>query len=115
MRFLADENFNNHIVRGLLLQKPELDLMRVQDVGLSGKSDEAVLAWALAENRILLTHDVKTLPSLALQQLASGQNIPGILLAAWNAPIRKVIDDLLLILECSEQQEWEGGIHYVPF
>jgi len=39
MRFLADENFNNHILRGLLLQIPLLDIVRVQDVRFSGKND----------------------------------------------------------------------------
>ncbi|HRI61611.1 MAG TPA: DUF5615 family PIN-like protein [Saprospiraceae bacterium] len=43
MRFLTDGNFNNHIFRGLLLQKPNLDIVRVQDVGLSGKDDPEVL------------------------------------------------------------------------
>lgn len=115
MRFLADENLNNHIFRGLLLQKAGLDIVRVQDVGLSGKSDPIVLAWALSENRILLTHDAKTIPALAFAQLTAGQAIPGILLAPWDAPVGQVIADLLLLIECSEQQEWEGQIHYLPF
>ena len=114
MRFLADENFNNHIFRALLLQKPGLDIVRVQDVGLSGKSDSEVLNWALVENRILLTHDVKTIPALAFGQLQNSQSIPGILLAHWDAPVGQVIADLLLLIECSEYHEWEGRIHYLP-
>lgn len=31
MRFLADENFNNNILRGLLRRKADLDIIRVQD------------------------------------------------------------------------------------
>jgi hypothetical protein len=34
LRFLSDENFNRDIIRGLLLRYPNLDLLRVQDVGL---------------------------------------------------------------------------------
>ena len=45
-RFLADENFNNQIVRGILRQAPSIDIVRVQDVGLSGVDDPTVLAWA---------------------------------------------------------------------
>ncbi len=48
MRFLADENFNNHILRALLLQKPALDVIRVQDLGLTGKNDEEILSFALS-------------------------------------------------------------------
>ena len=42
----ADENFNNDIVRGLLRRKPDLNIVRLQDVGLSGADDPAVLEWA---------------------------------------------------------------------
>ncbi len=58
LRLAVDENFNNDIVRGLLRRKPELDIVRIQDVGLSGADDPTVLEWAARENRVLLTHDV---------------------------------------------------------
>jgi len=60
-RLAADENFNQDIIRGLLRRKPDLDLVRVQDAGLSGASDPAVLEWAAAEDRLLLTHDLTTI------------------------------------------------------
>jgi hypothetical protein len=44
LRLLGDENFNNDIVRGLLLRDPTVDLVRVQDVGLMRAADPAVLA-----------------------------------------------------------------------
>jgi len=46
LRLAADENFNNDIVRGLLRRKPDLDIVRVQDVGLSGADDPTILEWA---------------------------------------------------------------------
>ena len=49
LRLLTDENFNGDIIRGLLLREPDLDLVRVQDVGLAGNDDQEILAWA-AEN-----------------------------------------------------------------
>ena len=57
LRLLADENFNDSIVRGLLRRNPELDVVRVQEVGVSGADDRSMLAWAANEERILLTHD----------------------------------------------------------
>lgn len=44
LRFVADENFNNDVVRGLLRRQPELDIVRLQEVGLSGADDPAALA-----------------------------------------------------------------------
>ncbi|MFO0050422.1 MAG: DUF5615 family PIN-like protein, partial [Pseudanabaena sp.] len=55
MKFLADENFDNKIVRGILRRNPDIDIVSVRDVGLAGKDDPTVLAWAAQENRILLT------------------------------------------------------------
>lgn len=61
LRLAADENFNANIVRGLRLRFPSIDLVPVQDAGLSGADDPTVLNWAARERRILLTHDVTTL------------------------------------------------------
>jgi predicted nuclease of predicted toxin-antitoxin system len=61
LRFAADENFNNDIVRGLLRRKPNLDIVRVQDVGLAGADDPTILEWAAREGRILITQDVSTI------------------------------------------------------
>jgi len=61
LHFLADENFNNHIVIGLLRRAPSIDIVRVQDVGLAGVDDETLLAWAAEFRRIILTHDAATL------------------------------------------------------
>jgi predicted nuclease of predicted toxin-antitoxin system len=38
-------------------RQPDIDIIRVQDVGLSGEDDPIVLEWAAQEGRILLTHD----------------------------------------------------------
>jgi hypothetical protein len=34
LRFLADENFNNQIVRGILRRNPDIEIVRVQDIGV---------------------------------------------------------------------------------
>ena len=39
LRLAADENFNKDIVRALLRRKRNLDIVRIQDVGLSGADD----------------------------------------------------------------------------
>lgn len=60
LQLAADENFNNNIVRGLLRRKADLDIVRVQDIGLSGADDPKILEWVAQKNRILLTHDVSS-------------------------------------------------------
>lgn len=41
LRLAADENFNNTILRGVTRRLPAADIVRVQDVGLSGADDPA--------------------------------------------------------------------------
>jgi len=75
LRLAADENLNNDIVRGLLRRRPDLDIVRVQDVGLSGADDPTVLEWAARERRVLLTHDVSTITMHAYERIRAGQSM----------------------------------------
>ncbi|MDQ4039747.1 MAG: DUF5615 family PIN-like protein, partial [Actinomycetota bacterium] len=65
----ADENLNNDIVRGVLRRNPKIDIVRLQDAGLRGADDPAVLEWAAAEGRVLLTHDVATMTRYAYERV----------------------------------------------
>lgn len=78
LRLAADENFNGDIVRGLLRRNPKLDIVRVQDVGLSGADDPSVLQWAADQGRILVTHDISTLAKHAFDRITAGQPMPGV-------------------------------------
>jgi hypothetical protein len=114
IRFVADENFNGDIVRGMLRREPALDLLRVQDVGLSGVDDPMVLAWAAQQGRVLLTHDVTTITRYAYERIAAGLAMPGVFEIRRSLAIGAVIEDLLLIAECSLPDEWEGQVRYLP-
>ena len=50
IRFLADENLNNNIIRALKRRNAELDIIRVQDIGLSGVDDITILETSAIEN-----------------------------------------------------------------
>lgn len=58
MKWLADECFDNDIIRGLLRRSPNFDLVRAQDVpAVAGRNDETLLAWAGKNDRVILTHE----------------------------------------------------------
>ncbi|HSM82421.1 MAG TPA: DUF5615 family PIN-like protein [Nodosilinea sp.] len=115
IKLLADENLDNTIIRGLLRRKPDVDIVRVQDVGLSGVDDPVVLDWAARENRILLTHDVATITRYAYDRLAKNLSMPGVIEIHSDAPIGRVIEDMVVILECGVAADLEGQIYYLPF
>lgn len=114
LRLLADENFNGDIVRALLLRQPDLDIVRVQDVGLAGVGDPDVLAWAAANNRIILTHDRATLPDYACERLASGESMPGVFILNDRLPVGHATLEILLMIACSEQPEWIDRVVHLP-
>ncbi len=114
LRLVADENFNNDIVRGLLRQRPDLDIVRVQDVGLSEADDPRILEWAAREARVLLTHDVTTITRYAYERVRAGKPMPGVFEVSRQVQMGVAIEDILLIAECSLEGEWEGQVRYLP-
>jgi Domain of unknown function (DUF5615) len=114
MHLATDENFDNRTLRGLLRRKPELDIVRVQDVGLSGRSDADVLAWAAQEGRVLLTHDVTTMRRYVDERTQAGLPMPGVFVVSQQTPIAQVIEEILFVAECSLEGEWEGQIQFLP-
>src|SRR5262249_10961464 len=113
-RLLADENFNGDVVRGLLLRQPDLDIVRVPDVGLAGADDPDVLAWAADNNRIVITHDRATMSDHAYERLAAGGRMVGVFILGKRLPVGKAIEEILLLNECSGQAEWNGRAVHVP-
>lgn len=114
LRFLVDEDFDNDIVRGVLRRSPGLDLVRVQDVDLSGSEDPVILDWAARENRIVLSHDVSTMTKFAGDRVSQGLAMPGLFAVSQSLPIGKAIEEILILAECSVEGEWEGQVRYLP-
>jgi len=115
LRLATDEDFNNRILRGLLRRKPDLDIVRTQDAGLTGGSDAEVLEWAAREDRVLLTHDVTTMKRYVDERTAAGSPMPGVFEVSQQTPIDRAIEDILLLAECSIEGEWEGQVRFLPF
>ena len=101
LRLAADENFNNAIVRGVIRRNPEVDIVTIQESGLSGASDESVLEWAADNGRILLTHDVSTMTKFAYERIERGLPMPGVLEVNQTLAVGAAIEDILLLAECS--------------
>jgi hypothetical protein len=115
MLFLvADENFNNAIVRGLLRVKPDLDIVRVQDVGLSSTDDRTILDWAANENRVLITHDVTTITKYAYERVEAGKYMPGVIEVSRKVSFGAAIEEILYVAEVCKHGELEGQIIYLP-
>jgi Domain of unknown function (DUF5615) len=114
IRFLSDENLNGNLVSGLHLRNPGIDVVRVQDVGLLGSSDEKVLDWAAENGRIILTHDRRTLPDHANRRIVAGESMLGLFVIDDRMRLGQAIDEILLLDSCTEPTEWRERILFLP-
>jgi len=114
LKLVSDENFDADILRGLFRRNPNLDIVRVQDVGLNATPDPDVLAWAASESRILLTHDRDTVPYFAYERVKAGQTMPGVFLVSNRMSIGQAIDEILIAVDCLAPEECSNFVRFFP-
>src|SRR5260221_578200 len=114
MRFLADENFNNDILPGLREMLPDLDIIRVQDTEILQAPDPLVLEWAAQQNRVLLTHDVRTVTKFAIERIEAGLPMPGVIEVSGSLGIGQAIEELAVLIGAGTHEDFDNLIKYVP-
>ena len=105
LRLASDADVHGDIIRGLRRRLPEIDLVRLHDALPEGTSDPKVLAWAAAENRIVITNDRNTMVAFAYQRVAAGEPMPGLIAMTTEQSIGSAIDDILLLAEYMPEEE----------
>jgi hypothetical protein len=113
LRFQADNDLRWPIVHGILRRKPTIDFQSAQTAKLDGVVDEEVLARAAAEDRILVSHDFKTMPT-HFRRFASNTRSPGVFLIPQDYPVGEAVDSLVLLWEASAPHEWQNRLILLP-
>ena len=114
VRFLADASLHHAIVTGCVRREPAIDFLSAQNAKLDGKSDPDVLEIAAFQGRILVTHDVRTMPKHFAEFLAAGGLSPGVFLVKQQTPLASVIDGLVLVWTASTPEDWTNRIVEIP-
>jgi hypothetical protein len=114
VRFLTDENVDVVIVQGLRLRRSQIDIITAVQAGILGLPDPSVLAYAAEHDRILVSHDKRTMPGHFATFLMEGNQSPGVMLISRRLTIGQAIEALLLIWEASNQGEWRNLIAHLP-
>jgi len=114
LRFLADENLNAAIMRGLERNYPEIDIVRVQDLGLSGAGDVELLKWAASEKRVLVTHDKRTIPKHLIECWAAGVLSAGAVIIPREFILTVIVEQLAMIALRVDPQEVENQCWRLP-
>ena len=116
IRFQADNDLKRIIVVATLRRQSRIDFQTAQAARLDGLDDEAVLRLAATQSRILVSHDKRTMPKTLSSFVASGGTSPGVLLVIpQSAPIREVVEALILIWADDRASDWNNLIAKIPF
>lgn len=113
IKFQGDYDLKRAIINGVKRRQPAIDFQNADEANLRGVPDEDVLAYAANEGRILVSHDRRTMPDHFADFIVN-QNSPGLILIEQRLPIREAIEDLLLIWEASEAEEWINKLEFIP-
>ena len=113
VRFQADADLNQNIMRAVRRREPAIDFQTAHEADLKGLDDESVLDLAAREGRIVVTHDRRTMP-LHFANFTATKTSAGVILISQDLPIAQAVEDLVLIWEASEAEEWVNRLDSIP-
>jgi hypothetical protein len=111
--FQADADFNKKIIAGLRRREPAIRFRTAVEGKVVGRPDPEVLAIAAREDRILVSHDRRTMPA-HFAHFIQHQASPGLIIVEQDFAIGAAIEQLLLIWAASDHSDWEDTIGYIP-
>jgi hypothetical protein len=114
VRFLADHNFDERILRQLASRRPDVSLVRVREIAEIRTPDADLLDWCASHGYVLLTHDISTVPPIAHARIAAGLRMPGVVLVPERMPIGPALDNLLILIGTGDATDLENSTVYLP-
>lgn len=113
VRFQADADLRQVIVTGVIRGQPDLDFRSAHEARLEGIKDSEVLWIAARDERVLVTHDRKTMPTEFGQFIMTRRSF-GLIILSQRMPVGEAIDALILVWEASISEEWIDQIMTLP-
>jgi predicted nuclease of predicted toxin-antitoxin system len=114
MKILFDEHIDRDILFGVYRKTLNAEMIMAVDIGLQGKSDPELLEWAARHGYILLTKDKATMSTFAYQRMQEGLKMPGIILITRELSIGEIIENLVFLIECTNEEEFKDRIYPIP-
>jgi hypothetical protein len=115
-RFLLDECLPSSLWRGLQRHHSEVIAFQVgrDSAPSKGILDPALLEYCERERLLLVTADRTTLPDHIRGHHANGDHTWGVLVVGPDASLARTIEDLAIIYEATEADEWFDVLFYLP-
>ena len=113
IKFQADNDLDERSLRAVVRLNSQIDFQTAPTLGLHGVPDPELLRMAAAEGRMLVSHDLKTMPYHFAEFIAQ-QDSPGVFLISPKLSIGEAADWLHLIWEASDAEEYVNSIRRIP-
>jgi predicted nuclease of predicted toxin-antitoxin system len=110
IRLYLDEDVN--VLVADLLKARGFDVLTVRDAGQFRASDEDQLAYAIKQQRALVTHNRSDFEELIQTYFAAEQKHYGVILAVRRSP-QEIAQRLLVILNHVSADEMENQVRYI--
>ena len=105
---------NKAIVNGVLRREPSVDFQTAQAAELRSLKDFEVLHLAANSKRVLVSHDVNTMPRHFRSHQQAGSYSSGVILVPQLLEVGSVIEDIVLIWQASEATDWKNRLVWLP-
>ena len=113
-RFQADADLHFDIVLGVLRREAAIDFQSAQELLPDGTADLDVLRLSAQDGRILVSHDVRTMPVHFRDFMNRDGGSPGVFLVSQSVAASSVIEELILIWTASDASEWSDRLTWLP-
>jgi hypothetical protein len=114
IRFQADNDLHEDILRAAKRLQPALDFQRAPELNLhTGLADPEVLRLCAEQGRMLVTHDRHTMPGHFVEFIKQ-QDSPGVFIVSRKLPVGKAAEWLVLYWEASDAAEYRNQIIDIP-
>jgi hypothetical protein len=114
IRFQADNDLDEDILRALKRLQPTIDFQRAPELDLhKGVPDPEVLRLCAEEKRILVTHDRHSMPAHFIEFIKQHDS-PGVFIISRKLSIGKAAEWLLLYWVASAAEEHQNQIIDIP-
>lgn len=113
IRFQADADLRQPIITGLKRREPSIDFRTAREAELTSLDDIKVLEIAAAENRLLVSHDVNTMPE-HFTRFIETRISSGVILISQKLSYRDAIEGLLQVWIATEAEDWRNILAFLP-
>ncbi|MEM9540355.1 MAG: DUF5615 family PIN-like protein [Cyanobacteria bacterium P01_E01_bin.42] len=116
IKYLIDENLSSLYKEQLSSYLPDRAILKIgdPDVPCEGTLDPEILIWCEANDFILVTNNRSSMPIHLAEHLTQDRHIPGIFVLRRKFTIGQILNELVLIAQAGDPEEYRDRISYIP-